>query len=66
MTLKKKIFNQIVGKINSPVYGNYFVNLWYFIDATIDDPNFVNESNYEISGHYIKTGNPLLIDTEID
>lgn len=67
MNLRKKMFDQLIGKIKTCHYvSNYFTFLWNFVNAEIDDPNFVNDKNYEISGYYTKTGNPLLINTEKD
>ena len=61
--LRYKIFNQLIGKLKS--FGcNYISDCWKFTDILMNDPNFENDSNYEISGRYLKTGNPLLIDTE--
>ena len=64
MALRKKIFDQLVGKLKAPKLVNYITYVWQFVDAEINDADFVNESNYEISGRYTKSGNPLLIDTE--
>lgn len=65
MTIHKKVFDQLVGKLRTPKFGNYFTYCWAFVYAIIQDPNFRHESLFEISGFYTKSGNPILIDTEI-
>ena len=62
---RAKLFRQLVGKLKS-FGGNYVQYCWNFVDAEMNEPYFMNDSNYEISGGYLKSGNPLLIDTEVD
>ena len=65
MNLRKKMFDQLVGRLKGISGMNYIAYVWNFVDGEINDPNFENESNYEIASHYLKSGNPLLIDTEL-
>lgn len=64
MNLRKKIFDQLVGKLKmSGYFYNYFQYVWHYVSALIDSPEFVEETNFEISKYDMKSGNPLLIDT---
>ena len=66
MNLRKKMFDQLVGELKGISGMNFIAYVWNFITCEIDNPNFENDLNYEIAGRYLKSGNPLLIDTELD
>ena len=64
MTLKKKIFDQIVGKIKmSSYFSNYFTFCWHFAETLICSPGFENDEHFEISKFDTQNKIPLLIDT---
>ena len=66
-TIRKQIFDAIVGKIKVSTYSpygyNYFVYCWHYVDEIINDSDF-NGKYYEVSKLDTVNGIPIVIDIE--
>jgi len=59
----QKLFSQLCGKLRPVEDLNYFSYVHHFINVLQRSPNFVEDTNFEIAGCFMKDDKPYLLDT---